>query len=316
MGERHLIIGGCGFIGRNVAVALIEQGFHVTLADKENTFHYVQEKIRDLVRFDILEMNSADWDRAIDEYDVIHHYAWSSIHASANGNPLGDLISNVGSTISLLDAMKRRGAGRLIFSSSGGTVYGRLAKVPVDEHHPLLPLNAYGAGKVSAEIYLGLYRSMHGVDCRIARIANPYGSGQNLSRGLGAVTNFLYQALHNKPITIWGSGETTRDYIHISDLVDALLKISLYPQNSEYIFNIGSGIGTTLNQLVSEIERILDRKLDVNRTEDRLFDVPISILDIKRAERLLLWKPQLSLSQGLELTLKDFTTSTSKSADG
>ena len=117
--------------------------------------------------------------------DVVHFYSWGSLPSTANADPKADLEQNLGALLGLLDALKRRGHGRVIFSSSGGTVYGPLQQVPVLETHVLEPINAYGASKATAEIYLNLYRAMHGLDCRVARIANPYGAGQDISRGLG-----------------------------------------------------------------------------------------------------------------------------------
>ena len=140
--------------------------------------HRMPLEIQDLIAWQELELGSADWDRLVADADVVHHYAWSSIPASANGNPGGDLQINVGSTIDLLDALRRRGGGRVIFSSSGGTVYGKLNETPVREDHAVAPITAYGASKATAEIYLSLYRALHGLDCRIARVANPYGAGK------------------------------------------------------------------------------------------------------------------------------------------
>ena len=108
-----------------------------------------------------------------------------------------------------------RDDAEVVFASSGGTVYGAPLEFPVPEVHPLAPITAYGAGKAGAEIYLNLYRSLHRVDCRIARLANPYGAGQNTERGQGAVSAFLGKALRNEPIVIWGDGAIVRDYIHI-----------------------------------------------------------------------------------------------------
>jgi UDP-glucose 4-epimerase len=236
----------------------------------------------------------------------VHHYAWTSIPASANANPIGDLTSNVTTTMALLEALRRKGGGRLVFSSSGGTVYGKLQTVPVPEDHPLAPITAYGAGKVTAEIYLGLYRALHGLDCRIARIANPYGAGQNLARGQGAATTFLHSALKGEPIVVWGDGEVVRDYLHVSDVAAALVALAVAPSLDEFhTFNIGSGLGVSLNEIVEELERRLNRRIDVRREPSRPFDVPISVLDISRARKILRWEPRLSFGEGIALTMTD-----------
>ncbi len=299
MTETHLVL-GAGFIGRHVALGLARRGHRVTLASRRPP-----ADARAKIAWEFLELGSADWDRLVADVDVVHHYAWGSIPASANANPGGDLLTNVGATIDLLDALRRRGGGRVVFSSSGGTVYGRLHEIPVPEDHVMVPINAYGAGKVAAETYFGLYRAMHGLDCRIARIANPYGAGQNLSRGLGAVTTFIHHALNQLPITIWGNGEVVRDYIHISDVVNCLIALAGAPRGDHYIFNVGSGAGVTLNAIVAELESQLGVRLDVTRTAPRPIDVPVSVLSIERAKSILAWSPALSFAAGIARSISD-----------
>ena len=305
MKEHHLVLGGCGFIGRHVALLLAKHGHRVSIADRVPPAAAFPVEVADQITWVRCELSSADWGVLVADIDTVHHYAWTSIPASANANPSGDLIANVVSLIGLLDALVRRGGGRVVFSSSGGTVYGRLHQIPVAEHHTIGPINAYGAGKAAAEIYLNLYREMHGLDCRIARIANPYGAGQDLARGLGAVTTFLHNALSSRTIAMWGDGSIVRDYIHIADVAKALVKLATIPHVKNSIFNIGSGIGTSLNEIVSELERILNRRLIVTRSESRPFDIPISILSIEMAREQLNWWPSLSFRAGLSCTLSD-----------
>lgn len=304
MSEHHLVLGGCGFIGRHVTLLLAGAGHRVTLADRlPLAFAFPETTGR--VTWRELELGSADWDDLVADVDVVHHYAWGSIPASANANPAGDLAANVSTTLALLEALRRRGGGRVVFSSSGGTVYGRLHQIPVPETHPMAPITAYGAGKATAELYLSLYRDMHGMDCRIARIANPYGAGQDLARGLGAVTTFLHAALSHQPITIWGDGEVVRDYVHIADVARALVSMASVDRETTFVFNIGSGIGTSLNAIVAELELRLGRPLVVTRTCTRTFDVPVSILAVDRARDCLGWSPQLSFTEGVTRTLAD-----------
>lgn len=305
MTEHHLILGGSGFVGRHVAVLLAQAGHRVTLADRLPLDQNLPPDIAAQVSWQLLELGAADWDALVADADVVHFYAWGSLPATANANPGGDLLLNVGAMIDMLDALHRRGHGRVVFSSSGGTIYGKLQHIPVREEHPSAPITAYGAGKASAEIYLGLYRAMHGIDCRIARISNLYGAGQNLARGLGAVTTFLHHALTGQQITIWGTGEVVRDYIHISDAAKCLCRLATIPRGEAFVFNVGSGAGITLNDIIIELEQRLSCKLDVLRTATRPFDVPISVLDISRARDVLGWAPTLSFSDGIGRTLKD-----------
>ena len=306
MNGHHLILGGCGFIGRHVALALARKGHRVVIADRIEPDFQFPPDVEDRISWQRLEFASADWDSLIRQAEVIHHYVWTSLPASANNNPLGDLSANVGATVALLEAVRHRGSGRVVFASSGGTVYGRLLQCPVPETHPMMPITAYGASKAAAEIYLGLYRSLHGVDCRVARISNPYGAGQVIARGQGAVTTFLHHAIHKQPIEIWGDGEIVRDYIHITDVANAVVNLAMRPEvNDFYTYNIGSGVGLSLNNIIAEIEKSLNEKLDVRRTAGRSFDVPVSVLDISRARNVLGWKPQLSLAEGVARTVAD-----------
>ncbi len=296
MNEHHVILG----------LLLARAGNRVTLAARHRSFDAFPPEVANRITWTLLELGSADWDKVVEDADVVHHYAWGSIPASANADPGGDLISNVSSTVGLLEALRRRGDGRIVFASSGGTVYGKIREIPVREDHPVAPITAYGASKATAEVYLGLYRAMHGVDCRIARIANPYGAGQDLARGLGAVTTFLHKALVGEPIQIWGTGDVVRDFVHIADVAACLVTLAQARLPDEvFTFNIGSGTGVSLNHVVAEVETQLDRKLEVRRTQKRAFDVPINVLAIDRAKRVLGWAPTISLIDGISRTIAD-----------
>ena len=308
MSEHHLIIGGSGFIGRHVGLMLAREGHRVTLAARRRPAYEFPPDAASRTVWAELELGSADWERLVDDVNVVHHYAWGSIPASANSNPGGDLITNVGSMLGLLEALRRHGDGRIVFASSGGTIYGKIHETPVREDHPVAPITAYGASKATAEIYLNLYRAMHGMDCRIARIANPYGAGQDLARKVGAMTTFIYNALIGQPIEIWGTGEVIRDYIHICDVATCLVNLARAPRLDEaFTFNIGSGTGTSLNNIVAELEIHLNRKIEVNRGPRRSFDVPVNVLAVDLAKRVLGWSPTLTLSNGIRRTIDDLT---------
>ena len=307
MTGHHLILGGSGFIGRHVALQLARAGHDVLIADRLPPKVAFPIDIAERIRFVTVELGEVDWERLVDGAAVVHHYAWASIPASANANAIGDLTTNVVATIAALDALRRSGNGAtIVFSSSGGSVYGKLLQVPVPEDHPMTPITAYAAGKATTEIYLGLFRALYGLDCRVARISNPFGAGQDLARGLGAATKFLHCAFTNTPIEIWGDGEIVRDYIHIADVAAALTALALAPRHPEHsVFNIGSGVGVSLNGIIEQIELRLGRTLQVRRTAARPFDVPVSVLDISRAQSVLGWSPKLSFAGGIERTFAD-----------
>ena len=301
MSGHHLILGGCGFIGRSVGLTLARAGESVVLADRVEPRETVPAALGNRLTWVRFELATADWDGLLEGAAVVHHYAWTSIPATAAEDPPRDLADNVLPTVRLLEAMRRSDhAPPLVFASSGGTVYGKPLRTPVREDHPLRPITAYGAAKAAAELYLGQYRALYGLDCRIARLANPFGAGQSPTRGQGAATTFTHQALNGETIHIWGDGEVVRDYIHISDAAAGLIALAQADRpTGSATFNIGSGHGTSLNGILAELEARLGHRLRVAREPARGFDVPISILDIDLAQDVLGWAPALSFSDGM-----------------
>ncbi len=308
--NHHLLVGGGGFIGRHVGLLLAAQGHKVTLTGRRARPFAWPEPLAGQIIWHMLDLTAADWDSAIGDAAVIHYYAWSSLPATANADPGLDLRTNLNALIGLLDAVKRRGYGTVLFASSGGTIYGTPKYVPVREDHVTAPITAYGAGKAAAELYLGLYHAMHGIDFRIARIANPYGAGQDIARGLGAVTTFLHKALTGQTIEIWGTGDVVRDYIHIADVAECLVLLATAPAAANAVFNVGSARGVSLNQIILELEFRLGRELPVVRKPARGFDVPVNVLSIERARKTLGWSPKLSFSEGLARTMTDIAAQT------
>jgi UDP-glucose 4-epimerase len=299
----HLILGGSGFIGRHVAMGLVRRGALVTIAD-------IAPPPSDLpADYQPVTPGRVDWDALVGDHAVIHHYAWSTIPQTANDAPLADLDDNLRATVKLLEALRRRGGGRLVFSSSGGTVYGPLKRVPATEDHPLAPITAYGVSKAAVELYLGFYRAHHGLDCRVARISNPFGAGQNAkAKQQGAASAFLFKALEGEEISIWGDGSVVRDYIHAADLTRGLIALAETPlegQGDLPVINLGSGVGISLNQIIETLRGPLGLVPRVRYLPGRPFDVPASVLDITRAETLLGWTPRLSFAEGYALMLSD-----------
>jgi UDP-glucose 4-epimerase len=306
-GGQHLILGGSGFVGRHVALMLARLGHRVIIASRNPpNFEFPVDVIQQ-VKWMKFDLANPDWETLLSDVVTIHHGVWTTIPATANANPADDLSVNVISLIGLLEALCRKvNPPNLIFISSGGTVYGKLRYLPAHEDHALMPISAYGVSKASAEFYLGYYRAIHGLDCRIVRLSNPFGGGQNFARGQGAVTTFLHHALIGKTITIWGDGEIVRDYIHISDAAAGIVAVALATQTLEYwTFNIASGQGISLNGILDELETQLSLRLDVQRLPSRSFDVPVSILDVTRAHIQLGWSPHFSFSEGMVHTIND-----------
>jgi UDP-glucose 4-epimerase len=202
----------------------------------------------------------------------------------------------------MLNLMVAKGVRKIVFISSGGTVYGPPTYLPIDEKHPTEPQVSYGIPKLMIEKYLLMYQHLHGIKANILRVTNPYGERQRVETAQGAVGVFLNRALQGQPIDIWGDGSVTRDYIHVSDVAEAFAKAAAY-DGPESVFNISSGTGTSLNELVGQLEKVLGKEIRRNYLPGRSFDVPVRVLCNQRARRGLDWNPAISLEEGLQRTV-------------
>lgn len=300
---KGLVLGGGGFLGSHVCEALLSAGLSVHIFEKELV---AKDHVRHLL--DKVEWHEGDFtnkihlENAVKGVDFIVHAVCTTLPKTSNENPVYDISTNLVPTLYLLDAAKSSGVKKIIFFSSGGTVYGVPKTTPITEDHPTDPLVSYGIQKLAIEKYLRLYHHLHGLDYGIMRVSNPYGERQRPVAAQGAVTVFLYKAFKKEEIEVWGDGSVTRDYLHVSDVAAAAASILKY-KGGHKIFNIGSGRGLTLLELISSIEKVVGRKLDVRFTPARPFDVPVNVLDITRAKRELLWSPKVGLEEGLKRTL-------------
>ncbi|MFC5531030.1 NAD-dependent epimerase/dehydratase family protein [Cohnella yongneupensis] len=296
-----LVLGGGGFIGTHICEGLLREGHHVrvlgrTQPDKANKL------ILDNVEWIMGDFSNLETiKKSMMNIDIIFHLVSTTNPKTSNDSPIIDMSSNVIPTLQLLDAAKDQGIKKIIFASSGGTVYGKPSIIPIPETHPTFPTSSYGIHKLTVEKYLHMYFELYGLDYSVMRISNPYGEGQLPDRGQGVVATFLNRSLKNEKIEIWGDGSVIRDYIYISDVVSAAIKLLDY-EGKEKIFNIGSGVGKTLIELIEIIEHVANTTLNVNYIGGRKLDVPVNVLDIQRAKKLLLWEPKMSLFEGIERT--------------
>jgi UDP-glucose 4-epimerase len=296
--NKVLVTGGSGFIGLHLVKRLLNLGFEPVVfsrsAPKIEGVRYILGDMADLTR--LVELA---------DYVLIYHLAWSTKPASANQDPIADVMTNVVAGLVMLDALvKLTNPPRLIFVSTGGALYGVPNQLPITETHSTHPINAYGVSKLSFEQYLHVYHHVHGLDYLIFRPGNPYGEGQDPSAAQGAIAVFLGKMRHSQPIDIWGDGTVTRDYLYIDDVINALVAaINYFPGREAYrVFNVGSGYGASLNHILQLASEITGITPDVRYLPARKIDAPTIVLDITQIKQQLKWTPQVSLVEGLHKT--------------
>jgi UDP-glucose 4-epimerase len=300
---RCLILGGGGFLGLNLARALAAKGHAVSIFDRPASILRLQAAGS---RFEWVEgdfANEKDVADALKGAEVVFHLVSTTLPKSSNLNPAYDIESNVISTVHMLEVARQSGVQMVLFASSGGTVYGVPREVPIRESHPTDPTCSYGIGKLAIEKYLRLYHSLHGLEYRILRIANPYGEEQRPTGTQGAIAVFMSRALSGKPVEIWGDGSVVRDFLYVGDVCDAFLR-AMDHRGDERLFNIGAGRGWSINELLAEMEGLLGRPVDRSYTPSRDFDVPVNVLDITLARTVLGFLPRTGMREGLARTLE------------
>ena len=303
MTKKFLILGGAGFIGSHLCDALLLAGHSVRLFDRLGISpHRAFGQDEAVEHFQGDFSSETEMQRAVQGCQVIFHLVSTTLPKSSNDDPVYDVESNVVGTLKLLEAARRAGVQKIVFVSSGGTVYGVPKSMPIAETHPTDPVSSYGIGKLTIEKYLRLYQTLHGLDYCVLRLANPFGERQRANAAQGAVAVFMHRAVNSMPIDIWGDGSVVRDYIYIADVIDALLKAAAYA-GQERLFNIGSGQGKSLNEILSAIESLLSKPVARQYLAGRAFDVPVNVLDISHAKELLAWSPKISFEAGLAKTL-------------
>ena len=261
-----LLLGAAGFIGTNLTIELAKRTEdEITLVDRSKSFFkpIVSMNLKNVRSLEADLTVDMDFDSILKGQEVVYHLVSTTVPTTSNQHISQELISNVVFSANLFEACIRCGVKKVVFISSGGTVYGKEVGCPLKEKTATNPISSYGVQKITIEKLLYLYRYMYGLDYRIIRLANPYGPYQRPNGVLGAVTTFTYKALKGDEIAVYGDGSVVRDFIYIDDAIRAIMKI-VEGENKHRIFNLGCGYGTSIKQVLETIEKALGIKLTLS----------------------------------------------------
>ena len=306
-----ILLGAAGFIGTNLTLALARdpENSITVVSRRRASFADVEAMAFPNVRFVEEDLVAAPhYDRLLAGQDVVYHLLSTTVPTTSNRQISEELSANVILSAQLFEACAAHQVKKVIFISSGGTVYGKAVTCPLCEDTPTDPITSYGIQKLTIEKLLYLYHHMYGFDYRIVRLANPYGPYQRPNGVLGAVTTFTYKALAHEPITVYGDGSVVRDFLYIDDAIRGILNI-VSGDAPHRIFNLGSGHGTSIREVLDTIHRVTGTEPEIVWKESRPVDVPVNFLDISRYEFAYGTLNPLPLDQGIRKTaafLKDY----------
>jgi len=297
---RVLVLGGSGFLGSHIVDKFLAEKHDVSVYD------LYPERFRRSpagIKFFTGDFGNVG---ALSElistgYDAVIHCVSTTTPKSSNESPEFDIQSNVIGTLNLLDICVRHKIGKLVFLSSGGTIYGNVGDAQlVDETHPVRPMCSYGVSKLAIEHYLDVYRHLNGLDYVALRLSNPYGERQSPLRALGALTVFLHRTLKQQNVEVWGDGSVTRDFIYVGDVAAAVYLATVNPISG--VFNVGTGRGLSLHDILEHIGAVVGVNPAVTWLASRSFDVPKIVLDSSKLRGLTGWASKTTLVDGISLT--------------
>ena len=295
---KTLVLGGTGFIGSSLVDQLLAAGHRVRV------FSLSPELFRPPLPGVDYRLASLDNIPALVEalagVEVVYHLISTTVPATSNRDPVFDIESNLVGTVRLLQAARDSGVRRLVYLSSGGTVYGVPQILPIPESHPLNPICSYGIVKVAAENYLHMFHRLYGLGYVVLRVSNPYGERQGHYGVQGIIGTFLNKLRRGEELEVWGDGSLVRDYLHVDDLARLCLAVGFSDRVG--VYNAGSGQGHSVRQVLEFMGQAVGRPLPVVWREGRGFDVPKVVLDIGRAQADFAWRPEIDLADGIRRT--------------
>jgi len=306
---RVAVTGGAGFIGSHIVDKLAKEGAEVLVIDnmstgqKANIEDAISQGHVKLVQQDIIEPTAlSNLIRSFEPEAILHLAAKISVQDSVR-NPLDVNNVNVDGTLHVLESARKSDVDKIVMASSSA-VYGDLPSLPKREDLPVLPLSPYGASKLAAETYVQTYFRVYGLNTIVLRFFNVFGPRQSYSIYGGVITVFISHLINRQPITIFGDGEQTRDFIYVKDVVQANILALCSDKGAGDVFNIASGTPTSINQLYQLVSKIIGLDQPVNYRKARKGDIRHSFADVNQAKRVLNWTPFFSLRNGLKETVE------------
>ncbi len=298
-----VVMGGFGFIGSEVCRALVSQGYLVRVFQKESSSPSRLGPVLNSVEvFRGDQCSAVDVIAALKDAHTVIHLIHTTVPGSSMSRPGFDLQSNVVALTGWLSRLGETSVKRVIYVSSGGTVYGVAKALPIPEQHELNPICAYGITKLACEKFVAMYSKLSGVDYRILRPANAYGELQPSDRGQGVMAVIAARIAKGQPLEIWGSGRAQRDYIHVSDVATSIAAAVEYTGDAR-VFNVSTGIGKSVIDLVEHFKKRVPDLPPVQHLPERGFDVPDNVLDNTLLCRELGWKPRVTVEEGIDRML-------------
>ncbi len=298
-----LVTGGCGFIASHVTDAYVDAGHEVVVVDDLSTGDI--KNLNPKATFHQIDINDPGIGRLFKEqkFDIVNHHAAQINVRTSVEDPVKDARINIIGSLNLLDQALKNNTRRFIFASSGGTVYGEPDSFPITEEFPIRPESPYGISKATFERYISILAADRPTDYVILRYGNVYGPRQIAKSEAGVISIFINQIINREVCAIFGNGDQTRDYVYVKDVVNAnSIALSALPG----VYNIGTGIETSVNDLLSILRPIVGRAIESRNEKPRAGEVLRNALDPSKAGKLMNWRPMTSLSQGIEETYRHF----------
>ncbi|MBE3636838.1 NAD-dependent epimerase/dehydratase family protein [Mangrovicoccus algicola] len=300
MTKKVLVIGGCGFIGSHIVDALLAAGVSVRVLDRRpETFREPLPEV---------EYNFGDFSdpfqllEALESVDAVMHCASTTVPSTSNVDPVADITGNLISTVRLLKLLRQMNIKKLVYLSSGGTVYGVPQHNPVTEDHPQNPISSYGIVKSAIEKYIYMEEQLGDLSAVVLRASNPYGPRQGHTGIQGIIGTYLWKLARGENLEVWGDGTVVRDFIYVRDMAD--ICVAALHSDQSGVFNAGAGEGNSVNDIVQAVRAATGKDFQPSYRNARSYDVPRIVLDIERAKAAFGWAPRVSLQDGVSESWK------------